>query len=179
MASADPLSDADWAFGLGRGLRAMRASDHAWRLRLIDGPNMSNLGAGGRDPRTYGTVASLDELQGFAARFVEGLGAKLTTYHSNHEGDIVGHVYATMDETDAYIINPAASTRRGAPIAAALADSRRPYVEVHFSNIAAVGWLEGAAITRAAAGVAMGLRRYSYLSAAFGVVGLLDSAAVA
>jgi 3-dehydroquinate dehydratase II len=164
-----------WAQQLGQALRASRRGDRMWRLILIDGPNMSNLGEGGRDRRTYGTVDSIFELQGMLSAMAEGLGSVLQTYQSNREGEIVQFIYDHASTADAFLINPAALTRRGAPCAIALSDSGLPYVELHFANIAAVGWFEGALVTRRAAGVVMGLRHYSYIAALFGLVGALDS----
>jgi 3-dehydroquinate dehydratase-2 len=170
----DGFPPARWARDLGAGLRRFRQNDHEWRLCLIDGPNMSNLGAGGRDPRTYGVTPSLAALQDCMKALAEGLGVALETYHSNHEGDIVAFVYDRAAAVDGFLINPAALTRRGAPCAAALLDSGRPYIELHFANIAALGWLQGAIVTKAATGVVMGLRHYSYMGALYGLVGALD-----
>jgi 3-dehydroquinate dehydratase II len=164
-----------WTRALGGGLRTRRKGNAPWRLHLIDGPNMSNLGEGGRDPRTYGAIRSIGELQQLTAALAEGLGVAMQTYQSNYEGDIVQYIYDSAAEVDAYLINPAALTRRGAPCALALIDSRRPYVELHFANIAALGWSNGALITRRASGVVMGLRHYSYVGAVFGLVGALDA----
>jgi hypothetical protein len=103
----------------------------------------------------------------------------MKTYQSNYEGDIVQYIYDNAAAADAYLINPAALTRRGAPCALALVDSHRPYIELHFANIAALGWSNGALITRRASGVVMGLRHYSYVGAVFGLVGALDAGGVA
>jgi 3-dehydroquinate dehydratase II len=168
-----------WAGDLGRSLRPFRPSNTQWRLSLIDGPNMSNLGEGGRDRRTYGSINSIGELQRTIAALADGLGVTLTAYQSNREGDIVAYIYNRFDEVDAFLINPAALTRRGAPCALALADSGKPYIELHFANIAVVGWLEGAMITQRAAGVVMGLRHYSYICATFGLICGLDARAFA
>ena len=167
-----------WARDLGRALRGQRRGETTWRLVLIDGPNMSNLGEGGRDRRTYGIIDSIGELQGMIAAIAEGLGVAMRTYQSNREGEIVQFIYDGFAEVDAYLINPAALTRRGAPCAIALGDSRRPFVELHFANIAAVGWSNGALITRRASGVVMGLRHYSYIGALFGLICALDAGAL-
>jgi 3-dehydroquinate dehydratase II len=168
-----------WAGDLGRSLRSFRPATVRWRLALIDGPNMSNLGEGGRDRRTYGAINSIGELQGAIAALADGLGVALNAYQSNREGDIVAYIYDRFEDVDAFLINPAALTRLGAPCALALADSRKPYVELHFANIATVGWFDGAMITRKAAGVIMGLRHYSYIGATFGLVCNLDADSLA
>ena len=174
-----PISDKiQWARDLGRALKQQRSGATPWRLALIDGPNMSNLGEGGRDRRTYGSIDSLAELQTMTAVIAEGMGAQMRTFQSNREGDVVQFIYDSCAETDAYLINPAALTRRGAPCAIALSDSRRPYIELHFANIAAVGWSNGALITRQASGVVMGLRHYSYIGAVCGLILALDAGAL-
>src|SRR5438270_9931503 len=108
MSSESSFPTAEWARELGRGLVEFRRGDRAWRICLIDGPNMSNLGAGGRDQRTYGVVPSLRALHDCMGALAEGLGVDLASYQSNHEGDIVMFIYNRAPETDAYLINPAA-----------------------------------------------------------------------
>jgi 3-dehydroquinate dehydratase-2 len=169
----------DWFYRIGGAARSLRASDRCWRLELLDGPNMSNLGPGGRDPRTYGTVASLEALQLATQAFAAGMGCELAAFQSNFEGALIGRIYETAETTDAYVINPAASTRRGVPLMQAFRDVGRPCVEVHFANVAALGWLQGAAISRQMTGVVMGMRHYSYLAAVLGLVCALDDPDVA
>ena len=175
---AVPSGKIHWARDLGEALKPRRPGARRWRLALIDGPNMSNLGEGGRDRRTYGTIDSIAELQVTLVAMAAGLGVAMQAFQSNHEGEIVEFIYDHCHEIDAWLINPAALTRRGAPCAIALGDSRRPYVELHFANIAAVGWSNGALITRQATGVVMGLRHYSYIAALFGLIGALDAGAL-
>lgn len=170
--------DADWFHSLGSAARALRGGDACWRIHLIDGPNMSNLGPGGRDPRTYGPVASIEALQHACQAFADGLGCELTAFQSNFEGRLVAYIYETAADCDAYVINPAASTRRGVPLMQAFRDVGRPCVEMHFANVAALGWLQGAAISRQVSGVVMGLRHYSYLATLLGLACALDDDAV-
>ena len=44
-----------------------RSSKREHRIVIIDGPNMTNLGA--RNKRVYGTIASLEDLQNFCKGF--------------------------------------------------------------------------------------------------------------
>jgi hypothetical protein len=67
----------------------------------------------------------------------------------------------------------AALTRFGAPTKIAFADVRRPFIELHFANVAALGW-EGGVTTPVATGVAMGFRHYGYMGALFGLACALD-----
>ena len=163
--------DPAWARAIGAALRPRRPGTQPWRFDLINGPNMSNLGAGGRDPRTYGLIASLAALQDSVVAM--GLGLHMRAFSSNHEGAIVAHIYETADEVDGFLINPAALTRFGAPTTIAFADVHRPLIELPFANVAALGW-EGGVTTPVATGVAMGFRHYNYIGALFGFACALD-----
>lgn len=168
-------ADAQWLRGLGAGLRAARNCTTPWRLCLIDGPNMSNLGA--RDPRTYGTIHSLADLHAAISALADGLGVACEAFTSNHEGAVVDYIYRTAPSTDAYLINPAGLNSRGEPCAQALADAAKPFIELHFANVAASGWPRGTIVSARATGVVMGLRQYSYVAAVVGLVLALDSGA--
>lgn len=168
-----PNPDPGWARAIGTALRSQRPGTRVWRVGLINGPNMSNLGPGGRDPRTYGAATSLGALQDSIVAMGQGLGICMRAFSSNHEGAIVAHIYETADEVDGFLINPAALTRLGAPTAIAFADVRRPFIELHFANVVALGW-EGGMTTPVATGVAMGFRHYSYVGALFGFACALD-----
>lgn len=171
--SLDHIPDPAWARAIGAALRPQRSGTQPWRIDLINGPNMSNLGAGGRDPRTYGLVTSLAALQDSIVAMGQALGLDMRAFSSNHEGAIVAHIYETAGEVDGFLINPAALTRFGMPTKIAFADVRRPFIELHFANVAALGW-EGGATTPVATGVTMGFRQYGYIGALFGLACALD-----
>jgi 3-dehydroquinate dehydratase-2 len=135
--------------------------------------------AKGTRPRDIREHQFIGELQGTIAALADGQGVALNAYQSNREGDIVAYIYDHIKEVDAFLVNPAAITRHGAPCALALADSRKRYVEPHFANIATVGWFDGAMIARRAAGVVLGLRHYSYIGATFGLACNLDADSLA
>ena len=61
-----------------------RSSKREHRIVIVDGPNMSNLGA--RNKRVYGAIASLEDLQNFCKSFGASLGVNVTTFASNFEG---------------------------------------------------------------------------------------------
>jgi len=167
-----------WAGALGGGLRAMRRESTNWKIALIDGPNMNNLGPKGRDQRMYGAIPSLAALQDGLQAFASGLGTTLEPYHSDHEGDILGFIYGAR--MDAFLINPAGLNRPGAPTRDALRDTGKPFVELHFANISAnrAVWPNGTVVSRDAAGVVMGMREYTYVSALFGLVSALDAGGI-
>jgi 3-dehydroquinate dehydratase-2 len=157
-----------------------RTSKRKHRIGIIDGPNMSNLGA--RSKRVYGAIASLEDLQNFCRDFGASLGVDVTTFSSNFEGAILEHIHESAKSTDAYIINPAGMTVGGVATMHALTETGRPYLEVHFANITAsptaprgvpIGPLHST-FSATATGVMMGMRHYSYSAAILSLAMALD-----
>jgi 3-dehydroquinate dehydratase-2 len=171
-----PSRDAAGELGALRGADACR-----WRIAVIDGPNMPNLGA--RDEGIYGKVASLADLQDFVAEVASLVGVEVEPFASNHEGEILEFIHSSADRVDAYLINPAGLTFPGEATRHALVDSRRPYIEVHFSNLSRhIATIDPTAqlrsrFTHSAAGVSFGLRQYSYAGALLGLALALDDEA--
>ncbi|MEO1236192.1 MAG: type II 3-dehydroquinate dehydratase [Planctomycetota bacterium] len=157
-----------------------RQSDRNHTIALIDGPNMSNLG--GRSKRTYGSIASLQDLQAFVVNLGKDLGVTVETFDSNHMGDILEYIHESAHRVDGYIINPAGLTTVGEAVRHALEETERPTIEVHFANISAVAGVQRGLVggtlkstfTHTATGLAMGLRQYSYSAALLGLVQSLD-----
>ena len=112
-----------------------RSSKRAHRIVIIDGPNMTNLGA--RNKRVYGAIGSLKDLQDFCQGFGAALGVVVTNFASNFEGAILEFVHESARSADAYIINPAGLTEAGVATKHALTETGKPYLEVHFANIVA------------------------------------------
>ena len=112
-----------------------RTSKREHRIAVIDGPNMTNLGA--RNRRVYGAIASLNDLQNFCKDFGAALGVTVTTFASNYEGAILEFIHESAATADAYIINPAGLTEYGVATKHALTETSKPFVEVHFANIVA------------------------------------------
>ncbi|SNT36261.1 type II 3-dehydroquinate dehydratase [Rhodococcoides kyotonense] len=159
-------------------LRPVAARRH--RIALIDGPNMSNLGA--RSKRMYGPIESLESLHKFVAGWAETLGVELEIFSSNYEGAILEYIHGSAAHTDAYVINPAGLTIHGSATRHALLETQRPYVEVHFANAegsatSSRGPIFGRAesvFTPTATGVCMGMRQYSYVGALVSLALSLD-----
>lgn len=157
-----------------------REGNRKHRIAVIDGPNMSNLGA--RSKKVYGKIGSLDELKTYVANYGRQLGVEVENFSSNHIGDILEFIHESASRVDGYIINPAGATTIGEGIRHALEDSGRPVLEVHFANIAAsAGAARGlgggsiqSSFTHTATGVCMGMRQYSYIAALTALVFGLD-----
>src|SRR5258708_33990945 len=81
-----------------------RSSKREHRIVIVDGPNMSNLGA--RNKRVYGAIASLDDLQKFCKNFGGSLGVTVTTFSSNFEGATNTFTKAPIRRMDTLSILP-------------------------------------------------------------------------
>ena len=105
----------------------------AKKILVLNGPNLNLLGL--REPSVYGhtTLAQIDaRLLGVAKE----QGVELSTYQSNHEGELVDRIQsARTDGTDFIMMNAGAYTHTSVAIRDALAAVKISFVEVHLSNI--------------------------------------------
>jgi 3-dehydroquinate dehydratase-2 len=103
------------------------------RILVLHGPNLNLLGT--REPEIYGNTTLADIDAGLTALAEKG-GASLTSFQSNHEGDLVDRIQAAAtDGTTHIIINAGAYTHTSVAIRDALAAIKRPIFEVHLSNV--------------------------------------------
>ncbi len=158
----------------------IRSGTRRHRIAIIDGPNMTNLGA--RNRRVYGAINSIEDLQQYSKDIGAELGVEIETFVSNFEGEILEFIHAAATRVDAFIINPAGLTEIGIPTKHALSETGRPVIEVHFANVVApptaprglpIGPWESV-FTPSATGTTMGLRQYSYAQAILGLTLALD-----
>jgi 3-dehydroquinate dehydratase-2 len=158
----------------------LRTGSRRHVIAVIDGPNMSNLGA--RNKRVYGKINSLDDLQQYVTRTGEKLGVDIETFASNYEGAILEFIHESAERVSGYIINPAGLTVVGEAVRHALEETGKPSVEVHFANVMAPptaprglpGGPWESRFTKTATGLCMGLRQYSYIGALTALVLSLD-----
>lgn len=160
----------------------LRAGTARWRIAVIDGPNMPNLGR--RDARIYGSIESLAALQQFVRDTGAALGLEVEGFASNHEGEILEYIHHRAASVDGFLINPAGLTTYGEATRHALEDAGRPWVEVHFANtarhfdrVSGNGEQLRSRFTYSATGLVMGLRQYSYAGALLGLALSLDDQA--
>lgn len=157
-----------------------RTSDRRHRIAVIDGPNMSNLGA--RSKKIYGGIGSLDDLKAFVTGFGADLGVDVETFSSNYEGAILEFIHESAARVDGYLINPAGLTTVGEGVRHALEETERPTIEVHFANIHAAstnprglgGGPIKSSLTHTMTGSTFGLRQYSYVGALTALTLALD-----
>ena len=102
-------------------------------ILVLHGPNLNLLGE--REPEHYGST-TLDAINLRLTERAQKAGARLTTYQSNLEGELVNRIQqAQRDGVDFIITNPAAFTHTSVAMRDALAAVRIPFIEVHLSNV--------------------------------------------
>ena len=100
---------------------------------MLHGPNLNLLGS--REPEIYGhtTLASIHTAMEARAR---AFGARLESFQSNHEGELIDRVQSAREQGVGFIIiNPAAYTHTSIALRDALAAVAIPFIEVHLSNV--------------------------------------------
>ena len=103
------------------------------RILVLHGPNLNLLG--NREPAVYGAT-TLAEIDAMLVKRAADAGAQLSSFQSNHEGELVDRVQAAAgDGTGFILINPAACTHTSVALRDALAAVAIPFVEVHLSNV--------------------------------------------
>ena len=103
------------------------------RILVLHGPNLNLLGT--REPGHYGHVTLADINQSLI-ELGDSLGIEISTFQSNHEGELVDRIHqAASDNIDGIIINPAAYTHTSIALRDALLAISIPFIEVHLSNI--------------------------------------------
>ena len=101
------------------------------RVAVINGPNLNLLGT--REPEVYGST-TLTELDEKVIEWGAALGIEVSTFQSNHEGQIIDAIQDAAS-ADGIILNPAAYTHTSRAIPDAVAAVEVPTVEVHISNV--------------------------------------------
>jgi len=100
-------------------------------ILLVNGPNLNLLGK--REPDVYGSQ-SLSDIETETSTFLQSHGCRLTTFQSNHEGELIDFLHNHAD-ADYLIINPGGLTHTSVVLRDALAGTEIPFIEVHISNV--------------------------------------------
>ena len=105
----------------------------AKNILVLNGPNLNLLGL--REPSVYGHT-TLAQIDARLAALAKESRVELSTYQSNHEGELVDRIQAARtDGTDFIVINAGAYTHTSVAIRDALAAIKISFVEVHLSNV--------------------------------------------
>lgn len=101
-------------------------------ILVMHGPNLNLLGT--REPEHYGQQ-SLGSINEMLVSLGDSLGCTVTTFQSNHEGELVDRIHQAAGSVDGMIINPAAYTHTSVALRDALLGCHIPFIEVHLSNV--------------------------------------------
>ena len=101
------------------------------KILVINGPNLNLLGK--REPGIYGaqTLDSINQM--IRESFDDSL--EFEFFQSNHEGAIIDKIHEMMDDYDGCVINPGAYTHYSYAIYDAIRAVKKPFVEVHISDV--------------------------------------------
>lgn len=134
------------------------------RILVLHGPNLNLLGV--REPQIYGRT-TLSHIHARLEARAQAAGARLESFQSNHEGELVDRIQAAMEEgVDFILINPGAYTHTSVALRDALAAVSIPFIEVHLSNIhAREPFRHHSYLSDQAVGVLCGLGAYGYEAA--------------
>lgn len=109
----------------------MAEGPQALRIGVLHGPNLNLLAV--REPETYGSEG-LQEIDRRLSELGEKLGAEVTTFQSNVEGELVDWIQEARSRFDGLLVNAAAYTHTSVAIRDALQAGKLPFVEVHLTN---------------------------------------------
>ena len=100
----------------------------------------------------------------------------LECFQSNHEGEIVDKIHASVNRIQGILINAGAFTHTSISIRDALIGSKIPFVELHISNIfSREDFRKESFLTDKAIGIISGFGIYSYPLALEGIIVYLSS----
>lgn len=103
------------------------------KILVLHGPNLNMLGT--REPEVYGSD-TLDAINIRLTAAALEYGHTLSALQSNAEHIIIDRIQqCTRDLTDFIIFNPAAFTHTSIALRDALLAVKKPFIEVHLSNI--------------------------------------------
>ena len=102
-------------------------------ILIMHGPNLNLLGT--REPATYGST-TLNDINQQLTSLGKSLNANISTFQSNHEGELVSRIHQALEDgIQGIVINPAAYTHTSVALRDALLGVNIPFVEVHLSNV--------------------------------------------
>lgn len=141
------------------------------RIMIINGPNLNLLGM--REPNVYGSE-TLESINEEIAQKAQDMGVAVDFFQSNSEGEIIGEIHKAVSEYDGAVINAGAYTHYSYAIHDAIKAVKKPFVEVHMSNIhAREEFRNKSVIAPACAGQICGLGKMSYILGLEAVVSLI------
>ena len=133
------------------------------RILILNGPNLNLLGT--RDPATYGAQTLADVIAACEKLGAE-LGFEVSSFQSNHEGELVDRIQQAGLEGIGIVFNPGAYSHTSIALRDAISGAGALVVEVHISNIhARERFRHHSHVTPVAKGMICGLGTEGYLLA--------------
>ncbi len=102
------------------------------KILLLLGPNLNMVGI--REKGIYGAETA-GYIEKKVIEYAKKRDFECEVYQSNHEGDLIDKIHASMDEYAGVIINAGALTHYSYALRDAIASVDVPFIEVHMSNI--------------------------------------------
>ena len=138
------------------------------KLLLINGANLNMLGT--REPEKYGNK-TLADIEKTVIEKGTPLGAKIDTFQSNYEGEIVEKIQQAKNIYDGILINAGGYTHTSVVIRDAIAAVGIPTVEIHMTNIhAREEFRHTSLLTGVCIGIVAGFGENSYILALEGLI---------
>ncbi len=123
---------------LSTSLVTTQSATFTHKLLLVNGVNLNLLGK--REPEIYGQT-TLADIETRSIAHAAKYNVELICIQSNHEGQLVDDIqhYGLLADieaqVDAIIINPGAFTHTSVALRDALLATKKPFIEVHLSNV--------------------------------------------
>ncbi len=102
------------------------------KILVMNGPNLNLLGL--REPNVYG-ADTLEGINKEISEKAEKMNVSVEFYQSNHEGELIDKIHSVVTDFDGVILNAGAFTHYSYAILDAIKAVKKPFVEVHMSNI--------------------------------------------
>lgn len=102
------------------------------KILVLHGPNINMTGI--REVCVYGKE-TFEEINNYIIKEAEKKGIFCEIYHSNSEGGIIDKIQRVYEDFDGLVINAGAYSHYSYAIRDAISLTRKPCIEVHFSNI--------------------------------------------
>ena len=144
-------------------------------ILLLNGPNLNLLGK--REPDIYGHD-DLDSIERRLQTVTSAANHQLNSFQSNAEHEIIDKLQSVVinNDTDFIIFNPGAFTHTSVAIRDAIAACKKPFIELHISNIfAREEFRHHSYFSDLATGVICGLGTYGYDLALLAAINHLNS----
>lgn len=102
------------------------------KILVMNGPNLNLLGL--REKQFYGSD-TLESINKEIAEYAKTLEVEVDFFQSNHEGALIDEIHRVRTDYDGCVLNAGAYTHYSYAILDAIYAVKKPFVEVHMSDI--------------------------------------------